>query len=37
MLVIGKYYSRDTEDMGRVPIWKILDMNHEILLGKERK
>jgi hypothetical protein len=23
--------------MGRVPIWKIPDLTHEILLGKERK
>jgi hypothetical protein len=23
--------------MGRVPIWKLPDMTHKILLGKERK
>jgi hypothetical protein len=23
--------------MGRVPIWKLPDLTHEILLGKERK
>jgi hypothetical protein len=34
-LVVGKSSSRVKEEMGRVPIWKIHDLTHEILLEKE--
>jgi hypothetical protein len=36
-MVVGKSSSRVNEEMGRVPIWKLPDMTHKILLGKERK
>jgi hypothetical protein len=36
-LVVGKSSSRVNEEMGKVTVRKILDMTHEILLGKSRK
>jgi hypothetical protein len=36
-MVVGKYSSRVNEEMGRVAVWELPDMTHEILLGKERK
>jgi hypothetical protein len=35
--MVVKYSSRVNEDMGRVIVWKLLDMTHEMLLGKTRK
>jgi len=36
-VVVGKSSSRVNEEMGRVPIWKLPDLNHIILPRKERK
>jgi hypothetical protein len=43
-MVVGKYSLRVNEEMGRVPIWKLPDLTHEIgiwtheiLLRKEIK
>jgi hypothetical protein len=36
-MVVGKYSSRVNEDMDRVPICKLPNISHEILLEEERK
>jgi hypothetical protein len=36
-LSIGKSSSRVNEKMGRVPIWKFLDLTHEIYCGRQEK
>jgi hypothetical protein len=36
-MVVGNSSSRVNEEMGIVPIWKLPDLTHEILLWKERK
>jgi hypothetical protein len=36
-LVVGKSSSRENEEMGKVHVYKLLDLNHGISLEKERK